>query len=194
MSDPPHSREHDGEFTRWVGARQGGLLRTAYLLTGDHHQAQDLVQVVLAKAYLAWPRIAAADSPEAYARRMLVNQHTSWWRRAWRSREVSVAEVRDGIASGRSAPPADADLPDEALWAALRRLSPRQRSAVVLRFVEDRSEAEVAALMGCSVGAVKSHTSRALAALRVQLVEPPAATEGHCCAPAEPPEPQGVVR
>lgn len=160
-------RSHDADFTDWVIAHQGGLLRTAYLLAGDRQRGEDLVQTVLAKAYLAWPRVIGADSPEAYVRRMLVNESTSWWRRLWRSREVSVAEVFDAALA--PSPDAARDLADETVWTQVRNLPVRQRTAVLLRIVEDRTEADTAQLMGCSVGTVKSLTSRGLATLRIRL-------------------------
>ncbi len=159
------ARPYDEDFTSWVLARQDGLVRTAYLLCGDQGRAEDLVQTVLAKAYLSWGRITAAASPDAYVRRMIVNENTSWWRRAWRTREVSVPEVRDSTYDSG----VDALAERQVMVDALRRLPERQRAVVVLRYYEDRSEAEVAELLGCSVGTVKSQCSRGLASMRGHL-------------------------
>jgi RNA polymerase sigma-70 factor (sigma-E family) len=155
------------EFSSYVAARRRALLRTAYLLTGDHHAAEDLVQTALARTYLAWDRIRDAHAVDAYVRRTMVNQHTSWWRRAWRHREVTTGEVPDRPAETN-------DSWDErvsTLQLLLRGLSPRQRAVLVLRFYEDLTEAEIAHLLGCSLGTVKSASSRALARLRDHLTD-----------------------
>lgn len=149
-------------FRDYVASSSAALLRTAYLLTGDRDDAEDLLQTALAKAYLSWDRIRDPAAAHAYVRRVLVTTHTSWWRRR-RDREV-VTDTVPQPSSARDAT-ADADLHD-ALWSALLRLPRRQRAAVVLRYYEDLSEAETAAVLGVSVGTVKSTTSRALAKLR----------------------------
>lgn len=155
----------DAEFAEWMDARQRRLLRTAYLLTGDVHEAEDLVQTALAKVYLAWDRVSQAQSMDAYARRILVNEHTSTWRRLWRQRET----VTDT---------SDHDLPVEApqydgvsavLWETVRSLPERQRAVVVLRYYEQLSEKEAAQALGVSVGTIKSQSSRALDTLRQHL-------------------------
>lgn len=154
------------DFDDFVVARYGALLRTSYLLTRDHALAEDLVQTALAKAWFAWDRIDGR--PESYVRRILVNTYTSWWRRRWNG-EHATEEV----------PEQPVEHPEEGghdLWIALGRLPRRQRAAVVLRYFEDLSEAETARIMGCSVGTVKSQTSRALAKLRIDPAL--AATEG----------------
>ena len=159
--------DRDREFAAYVQARQRALARFAYLLTGDPHSAEDLLQSSLAKVYRNWDRICSVDAPDAYVRRLMVNEHTSWWRRQWRHREVSsspLIEVMD-----RAVPAAaghDADL-----WDHVRSLAPQQRAAVVLRYYEDLSEAQTAQILGCSVGTVKSHTSRAISALRHKMTE-----------------------
>jgi RNA polymerase sigma-70 factor (sigma-E family) len=155
-------RETDADFTAYLQARQARLLRTAYLLTGDVHQAEDLLQVSLAKLYLAWDRVRDRGSVDAYVRRIMVNENNSLWRRAWKRREVSTDRVPevDGVL----------DAYDEglgsAVWEVVQTLPRRARAVVVLRYYEQLSEAETAALLGISVGTVKSQTSRALAALR----------------------------
>jgi RNA polymerase sigma-70 factor (sigma-E family) len=156
----------EARFCEFVAARQQALLRTAYLLTSELHSAEDLVQISLAKAYLAWDRLREPQAVEAYVRKIMVNEHTSWWRRAWRRNERSTDELPE--------PPSVEDDPatferrDE-MWELVQTLPPKQRAAVVLRYYEDMSEAETARVLGCSVGTVKSQTHRALSALRQRL-------------------------
>jgi RNA polymerase sigma-70 factor (sigma-E family) len=147
-------------FDAFVAGRGPALQRTAYLLTGDWALAEDLLQTALARAYPRWSRIVRDDA-EAYVRKVIVNTWSSWWRRKWRG-ETPTAELTDGPA---------ADLYDEAdrrdaVRTALRSLPPGQRAVVVLRFHEDMTEAQVAALLGVSVGTVKSQTAKALVKLR----------------------------
>ena len=155
------------DFDEFVAARSSRLLRTAYLLTRDHALAEDLLQTALAKAWFSWSRIQG--DPEPYVRKVLVNTFASWWRRKWNG-EQSYAEPPETTRSGGH------DELDEHqdLWAAMGRLPRRQRAVIVLRYVEDLSEAESARLLGISPGTVKSQTSRALANLRV---DPALATE-----------------
>ncbi|WP_224769265.1 SigE family RNA polymerase sigma factor [Nocardioides ochotonae] len=148
------------DFDEFVAARSTGLLRTAYLLTHDHALAEDLLQTALAKAWFAWSRIET--SPEAYVRRILVTTYASWWRRRWNG-EHATEELPE-------TPGPDASAASDAahdLWTAMGRLPRRQRAVVVLRYVEDLSEAQTADLLGCSVGTVKSQASKALAKLRI---------------------------
>lgn len=151
-------------FECLVVLRSPALLRTAYLLTGDRHLAQDLVQVALSRAYLRWSRLRSLDAGEAYVRRVLVTQAASSWRRKWHG-EVPTSSVPEVVGAGP-----DLDL-RESLRVALLRLPPGQRAVLVLRFYEDLSEADTAALLGCSPGTVKSRTSRALDALRAAGLE-----------------------
>ena len=159
--------DRDIEFETYVVDRQNSLLRTAYLLTGSQQSAEDLVQTALAKLYLAWHRVHDTASLDAYVRRIMVNEHTSWWRRAWRRNETSV----DVLPEHRSQPrDAAHDVGErDAMWTLVQTLPPRQRAAVVLRFYEDLSEQQTADTLQCSVGTVKSQTSRAIAALRTRL-------------------------
>ena len=150
------------DFRSYVAARSPALLRTAYALTGNRADAEDLLQTALAKTYLSWDRIREREAVDGYVRQVMVNTRTSWWRRR-KVDERPTGELPERPA-GRDAP-ADADLHD-ALWTALSGLPTRQRAMVVLRYYEDLSEAETAAVMGVSVGTVKSATSRALARLR----------------------------
>jgi RNA polymerase sigma-70 factor (sigma-E family) len=146
------------DFDEFVAARSTGLLRTAYLLTHDHALAEDLLQTALAKAWFSWSRIHG--DPEPYVRRILVNTFSSWWRRKWNG-EHAYADLPEA--------PAASDGTDDRhdLWTAMGRLPRRQRAVIVLRFVEDLSEAETARLLGIAPGTVKSQTSKALAKLRI---------------------------
>ncbi|TQM61901.1 RNA polymerase sigma-70 factor (sigma-E family) [Humibacillus xanthopallidus] len=161
------SPEREADFTAYVRARQASFARFAYLLTGDPHSAQDLVQSALAKVYGRWEHISTVDSPDAYVRKVMVNEHTTWWRRQWRHRERTDSELI------RVHEPAAATQPthDDDLWSHVRSLSPQQRAAVVLRYYEDLSEAQTAEILGCTVGTVKSHTSRAIKSLRATMTE-----------------------
>jgi RNA polymerase sigma-70 factor (sigma-E family) len=152
---------NDAGFAEWMSARQGGLARTAYLLTGSQHAADDLVQTTLTRLYLAWDRIADRQHVDAYARRVLVNEHRSAWRRARRRPEV----LSDAVPESPLAPD-EYDGQREAVWRFVQSLPPRQRAVIVLRYYEDLSEAEIADLLGISTGTVKSQASRALASLR----------------------------
>lgn len=155
----------DADFASFVGARQQALARFAYLLTGDPHSAEDLVQSALAKAYGHWGRISTMQAPEAYVRTIMVNEHNSWWRRAWRRKERSASDLI-ALTDAPADPPAEHD--DE-LWQLVLTLPPQQRAAIVCRFYEDLSEAQTAEVLGISVGTVKSHTHRALAQLRTRI-------------------------
>lgn len=149
------------DFEEFVAARQQALLRTAYLLTGHRQDAEDLVQTALVKAVPHWSRLTG--DPEAYVRRILVRENVSRWRgRRWR--EVTVAEP--GEQPGQPSRPDEDVAGRVALRQALARLAPRQRAVLVLRYFEDRSEAETAELLGISVGTVKSHARDGLARLR----------------------------
>jgi RNA polymerase sigma-70 factor (sigma-E family) len=158
----------DVEFESWLAAREPALQRTAHLLTGDVHSAQDLVQITLAKLYLAWDRIQDRGHVDAYARKILVNEHRTAWRRPVRRREQVTADLPD-----RPAPEQGYDDRREAVWAFVASLPPRQRAVIVLRFYEQLTEPEIAELLGVSVGTVKSQSSRALAALRSHLPDHP---------------------
>jgi RNA polymerase sigma-70 factor (sigma-E family) len=149
------------DFDSFVERRSPALVRTAYLLTRDHDLAEDLVQTTLVKAWGAWKRID--DDPEPYVRKIMVNTYTGWWRRRWRG-EVPTAELPDADHTGDETRTVD---DRTVLWAALARLTRRQRAVIVLRYFEDLPEAVVADLLGCSVGTVKSQTSKALAKLRI---------------------------
>jgi RNA polymerase sigma-70 factor (sigma-E family) len=156
-------RGPDPDFEEFVTARGPRLLRVAWLLTGDAHLAEDLLQTVLAKVWPKWQRIAG-DSPEAYVRKAMVNTFSSWWQRRWRGEvphdvlpEVAAADVFDAV-----------DL-EHSLAAAIRLLPARQRAVVVLRYFEDLSVEETAEVLGCRAGTVKSQAAKALATLRGRL-------------------------
>ena len=162
-------RTRDEEFEAYMQARQPSLLRTAYLLTGDQHTAEDLVQTALAKLYLAWDRVHDRGVMDGYVRRILVNEHNSLWRRAWKRREVST----DTIPDHQSVVDSHDDGRSAALWEFVQTLPRKQRAVVVLRYYEDLSEAETADILGISVGTVKSQASRALAGLRARVHDNP---------------------
>jgi RNA polymerase sigma-70 factor (sigma-E family) len=147
-------------FDEFVDARYNRLVRTAYLLTRDNGLAEDLVQTALTKSWPKWRRIE--QDPEAYVRRVMVNTYATWWRRRWRN-EHPTEDLPDG-ADARHEQHVE-DRTD--LWRALGQLAPRQRAVIVLRFYEDQTETQTADILGCSVGTVKSQTSKALARLRI---------------------------
>jgi RNA polymerase sigma-70 factor (sigma-E family) len=149
-------------FAEFVAERSAGLLRSAWLLTGDGSRAEDLLQTALAAAWLRWSRIAAGN-PDAYVRRVLFSTYLSWRRRRWRFEIPSAALPDAGGRSDVAGETAQRDM----VRRALAGLSRQQRAIVVLRYVEDLSVAETADLVGCSEGTVRVQASRALAALRL---------------------------
>jgi RNA polymerase sigma-70 factor (sigma-E family) len=152
----------DAAFVAFVEQHSRRLLRSAELLTGRPDAAEDLVQTALLRLYRHWPRVAG-DEPLAYVRRVMVNARRDWWRRrsSW---EQPVSSVPDAPASGDAVGDQAAR---DALARALAPLSRRERTVLVLRYYEDLSEAEVAALLSVSPGTVKSTASRALAKVRL---------------------------
>jgi RNA polymerase sigma-70 factor (sigma-E family) len=159
-------------FDEMVDAHARALLRTAYLLTGDAHLAEDLLQTALVKTWTRWRSIRDTDRAAAYVTRVMATTCTGWWRRRWRA-EVPTRDLPEVTAAADAY--AGVDRRDE-IGRALAVLTPRQRATVVLRFYEDLPEAEVATALGCSVGTVKSTTSRALASLRDAMAARPAPT------------------
>ncbi|GAB3447318.1 SigE family RNA polymerase sigma factor [Phycicoccus ginsengisoli] len=155
-------REVDEDFARYVRARQHALLRAAYLVCGDAHLAEDLLQQAFTKLALRWDRLRN-ENPDAYVRRILYRDAVSAWRR---TRRESIAGVLPD-AGGSDASAAVVDRVD--LERALATLTPKQRAVVVLRFFEDRSEADTAEVLGVSVGTVKSQTHAALARMRERV-------------------------
>jgi RNA polymerase sigma-70 factor (sigma-E family) len=151
------------EFGEFVAARSGDLIRLAYVLTGEQHAAEDLLQSALTKAAAHWRRIHSA--PEAYVRQIIYREQVSWWRRRSRRPETAMARVPDQAAT----PPAAGVEERLALDEALRALPPRKRAVLVLRYLEDLPEAQVADILGCSVGTVRSQTHKAIAQLKSVL-------------------------
>jgi RNA polymerase sigma-70 factor (sigma-E family) len=150
------------EFGEFAAARSGALIGLAYVLTGDQHAAEDLLQTALTRAAGRWGRIHSA--PEAYVRQIMYREQVSSWRRRARRRETTMAD-----------PPDQAAVPDTGAEArlivreALRALPAGKRAVLVLRYLEDLPEAQVASILGCSVGTVRSQTSKAITQLRSVL-------------------------
>jgi RNA polymerase sigma-70 factor (sigma-E family) len=160
---------HEDSFEAYVRASGPRLKRLAFLLTGDLNEAEDLLQSAYAKAMPHWSKVSGYDVPDAYMRRVMVSIRTSWWRRS-RGRERLVSEIPELPRHGTGATNVgDSVVDKQVLLAALQALPERQRAAVVLRHWCDLSEAETAQTMGCSVGTVKSNTSKGLARLRAGL-------------------------
>jgi RNA polymerase sigma-70 factor (sigma-E family) len=162
----------DAEFSTFVANRGRYLHRLAELLTGDPHRAADLVQSALERAYPRWQRIQA-DDPTAYVRRIIVNEHRSWWHRLL-NRELPAEPAPDRAAPGDLAA---SHAQRSVVLGALRQLTGRERSVIVLRFYGDLSEAEIAAELGIAPGTVKSTAHRALGKLRAmpELTDGPTA-------------------
>ncbi|GIJ63468.1 SigE family RNA polymerase sigma factor [Virgisporangium aurantiacum] len=157
------TRTVDAAYAAFVAANWGRYLRVARLLTGDVHRGEELLQDSLVKLYVRWRRASIRGDPHAYLRRTLINGNISWWRR-WR-REQLVADPPD------YEDPRAAATPQDQVRRALRQLPRGQRAVVVLRHYEDLTEREVATLLRCTVGTVKSQNARALAKLRELLVD-----------------------
>jgi RNA polymerase sigma-70 factor (ECF subfamily) len=163
-------------FQGFVAARSGALLRTAYLLVGNRHSAEDLLQTVLVKTFVRWSSIRDVGALEGYVRRSMVTTATSWWRgRAYRERPLG--ELPDRIPDNGAGGGSDARLEQDAMWMHLRALPAKQRAVLVLRYYEGLAEAEIADVLGISRGTVKSHASRGLTALRQRLSEERAEVE-----------------
>lgn len=169
----------DSSFEEFVAARSGRLFTMALLLTGHRRaEAEDLLQDVLERAYRRWGRITRTGSPDAYVRQMMINAAVDRWRLVRHRREEQlVVESADFAARDQAVDIADRDM----LLRVLAQLPPRQRAVLVLRYFEDLTEAQTAAILGCTVGAVKSQASRALA--RIRQIALPAGGAG-------PPDPQ----
>ncbi|MFG1812811.1 SigE family RNA polymerase sigma factor [Kribbella sp. NPDC049174] len=159
-------------FDEWTRSGLPQLLRFATALCGSGHLAEDIVQDIAIKAHRNWARISAAGSPDAYLRRMAVNEYLSW-RRKW-SRYVPRAEI---IAAEHTADPADQAADRDQLITELAKLPRRQRAVLVLRYYGGQTDNEIAETLGCSPGTVRAHASRALATLRIELDNPSLTTE-----------------
>ena len=162
------------EYDEFYAALWPRLVRTAYAVSGDLGVAEDAVQTAFAKAYRSWRRISRLEAPEAYVRKMAVNEVLSTRRRAAVRHEVTRSDPPERPATGS---PDDALAHDE-MWRALSALPPRQRAVLVLRYYEDLSEQQIADTLGCRPGTVKSQASAALATLRTRLGDPTGAGEG----------------
>jgi RNA polymerase sigma-70 factor (sigma-E family) len=176
----PRRGEVRVEFERFVDGCTDGLLRTGYLVVCDLPEAEDLVQETLLRVARRWPRVRRMDQPVAYARRILINLALDDARRRSRRRhelDPGPAELLELEQDPVSSAAASGFALRAELVGALRELPPRQRAVLVLRFFEDLSEARTAEVLGCSVGTVKSTTSRALARVR-ELLEPDDAASG----------------
>jgi RNA polymerase sigma-70 factor (sigma-E family) len=156
--------EARARFADFVTARTRVLIRVAYMLTGDQHAAEDLLQSALTKTAARW-RTLRHEDPEGYVRTVMYREQVSWWRRLGRHREMAVDPPPDRVAADTSG---NTDL-RLSVREALLRLPPAQRAVLVLRFFEDLTETQAADVLGCSVGTVRSRTHRALARLRELL-------------------------
>ncbi len=154
------------DFTAFVGARSHALFRTALALTGHRQQAEDLLQTVLAKAYRHWGKVRHGQ-PEAYLRRALYREQVSWWRRPMRGREVITDRLPELAGTD---PTSRVDL-SLALRASLDRLAPKQRAVLVLRYLEDLPDEEIADILHCKPATVRSQATRALDRIRTLCPE-----------------------
>ena len=156
----------EAEFAAYVAERRPALLRFARAVAGDPHTAEDLLQAALVRVLPHWGRIRERAAADAYVRRTITRQHVSWQRQPWRRDEV----LRDSLPHGAFLVPADlpttADAAPGVVWGMVLALPAQQRAAVALRYYEELSVAETAAVLGCSTSTVKSNTSRGLATLR----------------------------
>lgn len=165
MADDRDSHRRQ-EFSAYFAARHEQVRRTAYLLCGDWHWADDLAQVAFVRLAAAWDRVREPAAVDGFLRTCLVRVYLAETRRAWRRREATVADLPD------TAQRHDGDVVERvAFLAALRRLPPRQRATLVFRFYQGLDIADTAAALSCSIGTVKSQTNRGLAALRAILGE-----------------------
>ncbi len=161
-------KQIDADFADYVRARQHRLLRAAYLVCGDAHRAEDLLQQAFEKLALRWDTVKYGQ-PDAYVRRILYRDAVSTWRRTRREHLTAAPPEPDAAGSGGRGGLEERISDRVDLQAALARLTPKQRAVLVLRFFEDRSEADTADVLGVSVGTVKSQTHVALANLREQV-------------------------
>ena len=161
------AREEE-KYVRFVRERHAGLYRTAFLLTGNHHTAEDAVQSTLVKVYGSWSRVRRADRPVAYVHRMLSNEVVSMHRRR-SAGEVPTERPQDLPRARAQVGPEERVVDAHTVWQALGSLSERQRAVLVLRYYADLSEAEIADTLGIAPGTVKAHAHAALAVLGATL-------------------------
>ena len=157
--------EAQGDFETFVAVRQGPLLRLAMVLCGDHWLAQDVVANVLGRAFERWDRISLVQDPNAYVRRMIVNEYISLHRRWSRARPVDPSLLIELAGASHDEQRADAN----ELAARLAGLSPNQRAVIVLRYYEDLTDAAIGEVLGCRAATVRTHASRALRVLRLDM-------------------------
>lgn len=155
-------------FSEWVAARGAALQRFAYLLTGSADDAPDLVQEALSRAYPRWAELADSDTTEAYVRRSIVNASISGWRK---SRRLVVVYDAEPLVREHAPDPAAALGDADHAWALVESLPIQQRAVVVLRFYEDLTFEQIAAILDCPASTARSHVHRAVAALRARLAE-----------------------
>jgi RNA polymerase sigma-70 factor (sigma-E family) len=158
-------------FEEFAAARLPAVLRFAAVLAGDRATAEDIAQEVLIRAHARWDQIGSLDQPELYVRKMILNEFLSWRRRSWRL--IPASDPATAAASTLDLADEYAERAD--LLAEIRKLPRQHRAVLVLRYYEDRSDAEISGLLGCRPATVRAYISRALAALRVELrPQPPA--------------------
>ena len=162
IREPVVEMTDDEDFVAFVTARWARLYRFAWLLTGGHESAEDLLQLALEKSYLRWGRIRRMGAPEAYVRRVVANTAISQSRRPFLHHEVNLPELPEHVRASFE----DGSDSHSLLWPLVCALPPRQRAVVVLRFYEDLTEAQVAQVLGCSIGTVKSQGHDAMQSLR----------------------------
>ena len=156
-------------FEEFAATRLPAVLRFAGVLTADRALAEDVVQEVLIRASKRWDRLQALDHPEAYVRKMIVNEYLSWRRRNWRLLPTGTAiEADDRVIPDYAREHAERD----ALLAELGKLPRRQRAVLVLRYYQGLSDSEIGDVLGCKPGTVRGYASRALATLRVEMLSP----------------------
>jgi RNA polymerase sigma-70 factor (sigma-E family) len=156
------------DFDEFLRDQLSPLVRFAGVLTGDSHLAQDLTQDALVRAHARWARIGAVDRPDLYLRRMITNGYLSW-RRRWAVRSIQSVADTDRLSTATHPDPAGRVADQDHVLALLATLTRRQRAALVLRFYDGRTDAEIAEILGCTPGTVRSHISRALAGLRERV-------------------------
>jgi RNA polymerase sigma-70 factor (sigma-E family) len=158
-------------FDEWVASNSQRLLRFAYVITGSQSAAEEMLQSTLAKAYEKWDRISSVENPVSYMRRMIVNAHLSWWRRIGRrqARSESPSDDNGGMIDLTAPDFTDQITISELVWQCCLELPPMQRAAVVLRFYEDLTYAEIAAILKCPEATARSWVHRGLVALRLAI-------------------------
>jgi RNA polymerase sigma-70 factor (sigma-E family) len=165
----PDSSQRDEQFASFVRARGDHHLRTAVLVAGERQAGEDLLQASLERLYRAWPRLDESTEPDAYLRRIIVNTRRSWWEARWRRESPARLPPAESGPGQAVADFSDTHVLGLVVRRALARLPRQQRAVLVLRYYEDLAETEVARLLGCAPGTVKTHTRRGLAALRSAL-------------------------